>query len=82
MARIPTADGHIALVGVPDELMAAFWNVIERPELAEVERFNGPLVDGAKEELFELLGEVFEQQPTAFWERRLRAAEIRLGAIL
>jgi len=76
----PTADGHIVLVGVHDH--AVLWAEIGRPELSEVERFNREeLLDGAKEEAFEIIGHELEKQPTAEWERRFRAAEIRYAPV-
>ncbi len=75
-----TADGHIALVGVPDK--APFFALLGRPELAEEERFTGLfLVDGAKEELFEILAEVLVTRTTAEWDALFRANDVRFAPV-
>lgn len=78
----PTADGHIAIVGVPPAQKATFWELLSRPDLGEVERFNAPSMHpDAKSELFGILNDVFRTQTSAHWEAALRAAEIRYSPV-
>jgi len=78
----PTADGNIAIVGVTPDLKPTFWEVLGRPDLNEVERFNAPiLAPEVKLELFAILNEVFVTQPSAHWESALRTAGIRYSPV-
>ncbi|MGI9604455.1 MAG: CaiB/BaiF CoA transferase family protein [Acidimicrobiales bacterium] len=76
----PTADGHIAVVGVPDK--APFFALLGRPDLADDERFMGVLLDDeAKKELFEILNQVLATRPTAEWDELFRANEVRFAPV-
>lgn len=78
----PTADGHIAIVGVTPDKKAAFWDLLGRPDLNDVERFNEPmLAPETKPELFAILNELFQTETTAHWEAELRAAEVRYSPV-
>lgn len=70
-----TADGHLALAGVPAELWDGFVDAIERPDLAADPRF--VTYDDRREHVEELRAVVvpiFASRPSAEWDRRLRAA--------
>ena len=79
-AVFPTADGHLAVVGVPSPLRAAFFEAIGRPEL---EQQMGKLLyfDDDKAELFPVLNEIFRTRTTAEWIEILRAAGIRYAPV-
>lgn len=79
---VPTADGWLAIVGVPPQLREAFYAAIERPELADDERFQPLLYTReAKKELFEIFREVFPTRTTADWCERLTAAGARFAPV-
>ncbi len=78
----PTADGWIAVVGVPPAAKEAFWSVVDRPDLAEVERYNTMILPpDVKQEVFALLAEVLPAQTTEEWMRRFRAAGVRYAPV-
>ena len=79
-AVFPTADGHIAVVGVPSPLRAAFFAALGRPELEEQ---MGKLLyfDDDKAELFPVLNEIFRTRTTAAWIEILRANGIRYAPV-
>jgi crotonobetainyl-CoA:carnitine CoA-transferase CaiB-like acyl-CoA transferase len=78
----PTADGHIAIVGVGPERWPAFCRVIEREDLKEDPRFNVPLLQPEhRQELFALLDEIFPTKTTVEWVARLRAAQQRFALV-
>lgn len=79
---VETADGYIALVGVPPSGRQAFYEAIELPHLADDERFQ-PLLYTAetKKQLFEILSEVFPRRTTAEWSERLSAAGARFAPV-
>jgi len=78
----PTADGNIAIVGVTPDLKPAFWKLLDRPDLHDDERFNQPIMTpDAKVELFAILNEVFQTQPSAHWIAALRKAGIRYSPV-
>lgn len=78
-----TADGHIALVGVPGEdSKRRFFNAIGHPDLLEVERFNEPtLQPEVQVELMKIIDEIFSTHPTGHWADLLRAADIRYAPV-
>jgi formyl-CoA transferase/CoA:oxalate CoA-transferase len=79
---LPTADGHIAIVGVPAPRRASFFQAIGRPELAGDERFNALILTPENQHaLFDLLAETFRSRPTAAWEQILRDAGHRYAAV-
>jgi len=79
----PTADGHLALVGVPGaDSKQRFYLAIGRPDLLEVERFNEPVMQPEVQvELMDLMNDVFASRPTAEWADILRAADIRYAPV-
>lgn len=78
----PTADGHIAIVGVTPPLRQAFFAAVGRPELFEDPRFAAPIfTPQARHALFEILAERFRTRPTAEWERILAASGQRFAAV-
>lgn len=79
---LPTADGWIAIVGVPPSQRTAFYQAVGKPELADDERFQ-PLLytPHIKMELFEILREVFPSRTTAEWSERLTAAGARFAPV-
>lgn len=79
---VPTADGWLAIVGVPTAQRQAFYEAVERPELAEDERFQPLLYTAAdKVALFEILRTVFPTRTTAEWCERLEAAGCRFAPV-
>jgi crotonobetainyl-CoA:carnitine CoA-transferase CaiB-like acyl-CoA transferase len=79
-AVFPTADGHIAVVGVPSPLRATFFEALGRPEL---EQEMGKLLyfDDDKAELFPVLNEIFRTKTTAEWIGILKANGIRYAPV-
>lgn len=79
-AVFPTADGHIAVVGVPSPLRATFFEAIGHPEL---EQQLGKLLyfDDDKAELFPVLNEIFRTKTSAEWIEILRANGIRYAPV-
>ena len=74
-----TADSWIAVVGVAGPLRNRFFEVIGRPDLAE--RFDQPLWEAEKAELFPLIDEVLATATTAEWCERLGAAGLRYAPV-
>jgi len=79
-AVFPTADGHIAVVGVPSPQRARFFDAIGHPELEES---LGKLLyfEEDKAELFPVLNEIFRTRTTAAWVQILRDAGIRYAPV-
>lgn len=78
----PTADGHIAMVGIGPERWPDFCRVIEREDLKDDPRFNVLLLQPEdRQELFALLDEIFPTKTTAEWVARLRAAQQRFAPV-
>ncbi len=79
---VPTADGYLALVGVPPADRQAFYEAVGLPELADDERFQ-PLLytPETKLALFEILREVFPSRSTAEWCERLAGAGARFAPV-
>ncbi|MGD9705243.1 MAG: CaiB/BaiF CoA transferase family protein, partial [Acidimicrobiia bacterium] len=78
----PTADGWLAVIGVPPHLKAAFYAAIDRPDLAEDPRFSGLfLMPDDKRALFAILDGVFRTATTEDWLTRLRAAGQRVAPV-
>ncbi len=79
-AIFPTADGHIAVVGVPSPQRPQFFAAIGHPELEE--RLGKLLYfEADKAELFPVLNEVFRTKTTAAWIEVLRGAGIRYAPV-
>ena len=75
---LPTADGHIAIVGVIPEQRPVFFETIRRSELLEDPRFTAPLYPPeVRHELFDRLSETFRTRSTADWASVLREVGIR-----
>src|SRR6478752_6885337 len=79
-AVFPTADGHLAVVGVPSPLRARFFEVIGHPEL-EAEMGRLLYFDDDKAELFPVLNEIFRTRTTAEWIEILGANGIRYAPV-
>jgi formyl-CoA transferase/CoA:oxalate CoA-transferase len=79
---LPTADGHVGIIGVVLEQREAFFGAIGRPELARDARFTGVyLPPDVRGELFDLLSDTFPSRTTAAWIERLRAIGIRCAPV-
>jgi formyl-CoA transferase/CoA:oxalate CoA-transferase len=79
---VPTKDGHIALVGVPDPQRRDFFALIGRPDLAADPRFDRPIFsDQDRRALFSIMAGAFRERNTADWERTLREAGIRYAPV-
>ncbi|MGH0031291.1 MAG: CaiB/BaiF CoA transferase family protein [Myxococcota bacterium] len=79
---LPTADGAIALVGVPEPQRKAFYAMIGRPELGDDPRFDRPLLTHeTRRALFALLADTFREKTTASWETLLREAGVRYAPV-
>ena len=79
---VPTADGWLAIVGVPPQQREAFYAAIERPELGEDPRFQPLLYTPEdKKALFEIFQDVFPARTTADWCERLEAAGCRFAPV-
>lgn len=73
----PTADGWIAIVGVPLVLRATFFDTIGRPDLNERFGTRPQVWADEKAELWPLLDEALATDTTAGWAARFRDAGIR-----
>ncbi len=78
----PTADGHVAVVGVPPAQKKAFYEAIGRPELDDDPRFQEllPAWDDLKQ-LFAILDQVFPTRTTAEWCEILAASGQRYAPV-
>jgi crotonobetainyl-CoA:carnitine CoA-transferase CaiB-like acyl-CoA transferase len=57
-------------------------HVIERPDLVAAEIYaTGPDRIRRRDELFAILGEVFEKHPWSYWQSRMRAAGVPCGQV-
>ncbi len=79
---LPTADGHIVLVGVKGDERQIFYDAVGHPELVDDERFSSLLLSPeSRTELFAILAESFRKKTTSQWEEILRAAGQRYAAV-
>ena len=79
---LQTADGWIAMVGVPIPLKPAFFRAIGREDLLEVPRFQAPIFPpGDRQALFAELTPTFRSKTTAEWMEILRAAGQRFAPV-
>ncbi len=80
---VQTADGWLALVGVPPAQRNAFYETIGRPDLIEDERFRSyGMTPADRQKLFkEELTPIFKTETTATWGERLEAAGCRWAAV-
>jgi formyl-CoA transferase/CoA:oxalate CoA-transferase len=79
---LPTADGHIGIIGVVPGERRAFFDAIGEPELASDARFAGPYYPpDVRHELFDLLSPTFRTRSTAEWMKRLRESAIRCAPV-
>ena len=79
---VPTADGWLALIGVPPALRAGFWDAVGRPDLADDPRFSQMLYTAQiKGDLHAILRQVFPARTTAEWCERLKAAGQRYAPV-
>lgn len=79
---LPTADGFVALVGVPPTEKAKFFTAIGREDLLADARFVAPLLTPEiRKELFGHLRETFRGRTTAEWCDLLRAAGQRFAPV-
>jgi len=78
-----TADGHIALVGVPGEAKRAeLWDLLGAPEHVTNEGFNAPVLSPSTQaELFTILNNLFTAKTTEQWCDLFRAHEIRYAPV-
>ena len=76
------ADGHFNLAVGNDRIWRSFCQTIDRPELADDERFAiNPARVANREPLIAILQEVFATDTVAAWIERLQAAGVPAGAI-
>jgi crotonobetainyl-CoA:carnitine CoA-transferase CaiB-like acyl-CoA transferase len=79
---MPTADGHIAIVGVTPDRREAFFEAIGRAELVADERFAAPYYSPeVRHELFDLLSETFRARTAAEWAKILREIDVRYAPV-
>jgi CoA:oxalate CoA-transferase len=79
---VPTADGWLALIGVPPALRASFWEAVGRPDLATDERFAQLFYTReVKFQLREILAQEFPKRTTAEWCQRLKASGQRFAPV-
>ena len=78
----PAADGHLITGVVSDARWRAFCDAIERPELAEMERFaTNALRVEHRSELERLIADQTRTRPLAHWLARLHAAGLLAAPI-
>ncbi|MDE0444187.1 MAG: CoA transferase [Gammaproteobacteria bacterium] len=76
-----TADGWIAIPGVPPHARDAFFIALDRPDLTLDDRLQGIAVHGAFDWLMDQLVTAFKTQPTEHWCRVLREAGVRYAPV-
>jgi len=78
----PTADGHIALVGVPEEVLPEFFAMLGRPDLIDDPR-RTPIafLQGGRVEFCAVLAELFSANTSAHWESELRSIGVRYAPV-
>jgi crotonobetainyl-CoA:carnitine CoA-transferase CaiB-like acyl-CoA transferase len=77
-----TADGWIVVVCAKEKFWQRLTDVLGRPELALDERFVSFAARRTHaSELLTILGEVFRQQPSAYWLARLNEAGVPSGPV-
>jgi CoA:oxalate CoA-transferase len=78
-----TADGHIAVVGVPPHLWPGFCRAIDRKDLIEDPKFTSmwPLPVEYSQQLDDLLDTIFPTKPTEEWVARLKAEQQRVALV-
>ena len=78
----PTADAHIALVGVPEEVVAEFFEVLGRPELVDdPRRMPVAFFEGHRVEFCNVLAELFASNTSAHWEAEFRRIGVRYAPV-
>ena len=79
---LPTADGHIGIIGVVPGERELFFDAIGHPDLARDARFAGAYYPpDVRRELFDLISPTFRTRSTAEWMKRLRALGIRCAPV-
>ncbi len=82
LRMVPTADGYIQLVGVPQQMWPGFARCIGRDDLVDDPRFNTLLYAPADlVELCHIVDEIFPTRTTAEWCERLAAAGQRFSPV-
>ena len=76
-----TADGWIAIPGVPPHARDAFFIAVGRPDLTLDDRLQGVAVHDAFDWLMDQLVAAFKAQPTAYWCGVLREAGLRYAPV-
>ena len=76
-----TADGWIAIPGVPPHARDAFFIALDRPDLTLDDRLQGVAVHDAFDWLMDQLVTAFKAQPTEHWCRVLREAGVRYAPV-
>ena len=79
---LPTADGWLALAGIPPALRPPFYECIGRPDLGMEPQFQEMLYSAeTKHALHRILSEIFPTRTTAEWSARLLAAGQRFAPV-
>ena len=79
---VPTADGHLAICGVPLHHRERFYQALDRPEMADDPRFQPIIYSKAeKKALFDIFHDVFPTRTTAEWCERLEQAGCRYAVV-
>ena len=79
---VPTSDGHVALVGVPEPDRDRFFELVGRPDLRKDPRFDVLLMtDENRRLLFAELADSFRTKSTGEWCDLLREAGIRYAPV-
>ncbi|MDE0422590.1 MAG: CoA transferase [Gammaproteobacteria bacterium] len=76
-----TADGWIAIPGVPPHARDAFFIAVGRPDLTLDDRLQDVAVHDAFDWLIDQLAAAFKMQPTEHWCRVLREAGVRYAPV-
>ena len=76
-----TADGWIAIPGVPPHARDAFFIALDRPDLTLDDRLQGVAVHDAFDWLRDQLVAAFKAQPTEYWCRVLHEAGVRYAPV-
>lgn len=79
---LPTADGHVGIIGVVPDRRDVFFQTVGRPDLIGDPRFaTAYYAPDVRRALFDALSESTRAQTTTEWVRRLRAVDVRCAPV-
>lgn len=77
----PTKDGYIIIACIGDAFWERFVACVQVPSLMKPEYVQQPVRFAARKEIDAIISEALQQETTAYWLERLRAARIPCGPV-